>query len=310
MLLSKLTTDEKRWQLRDGKYSEKTVAGIVADGIDLARFDTIPVVRLGRDRGIVGGDGHSRLEGIRRLAKVGRLPAAWKRRRGRSVDWEIPVRFVSRDEADRLARTANLGRDNFSPCEEARVFQVMLDDGDTLDQVAARAHRPASYVTRALSLNTLCRDIRAAVAGDPAAGGIDVLTAQVLANGFKRFGVDAGRQQDLWHQCLKHAMLNFQSARKFIDAIGARLSEKQTDGVLFAIPASAAVVLQEARVRCSAARTAKTGVAMLIKALESGGLADVPDLAKWVERRGRAVLDQLAAKVTEDADVLAAMVAA
>src|SRR5437868_4361791 len=79
------------------------------------------------------------------------------------------------------------------------------------------------------------------------AGGIDTFTGQVLAAGFAKYGVDVRQQRDLWHCVLKHAMLNFQSAKRFIDRIGGRLGEKSEDGLLFALPANATVVLAEAR---------------------------------------------------------------
>lgn len=277
MLLSKIIARPDRFQFRETPFSEKTVAAIVSEGIDLAKFDALPLIKAGRSY-CVGGDGHSRLEAIRQLAKSNRLPKAWRRK----GDWEIPARTVTEAEARTLAWTANLSRDDFSPCEEARVFQSMLDAGKTLEQVAALAHRCQVHVTRLLSLNSLCRDIRAAVGASAAAGGIDVLTAQVLATGFARYGVELSQQQQLWHCVLKHAMLNFQSAKRFIDRIGSRLGEKSSDGLLFAVPANAVAVIAEAKARGVAARTAKTGLSLLLSARKAGGLDDFPVLLAWL----------------------------
>jgi len=305
MLLSKLNVDPAQFQFRDHAYSEKTVGAIVAEGINLSKFDPIPVLAMGKGKACVAGDGHSRFEAIRRLASAGKMPAAWKA----GKDWEIPTRTVDKDEATRLGWTANLSRDNFTPCEEAKVFKAMLDAGISLKDVAAAAHKGEVYVTKMLLLNTLCRDIRAMVGAAPEVGGIDKLTAQVLAGGFQRYGVDHATQQQLWHCFLKGATLNFQSAKKLIDRIGGRLAEKSADGMLFAMPANVAVVLQEARERGSACRSAKMGLSLLVKAMEAGGLEDYPDLAKWIGQHGQTAIDALSERVTEDAEVLASIIA-
>jgi ParB-like chromosome segregation protein Spo0J len=302
MLLSKITTRPELYQNRAAAFSESTVAGIVAEGLDLAKFDPIPV--LARS-GCVGGDGHSRLEAIRRLAKAGRLPKSWQRGR----DFDVPTKPVSEAEARRLAWTANLSRDGFTPGEEAKVYQSMLDGGLTAKEAGELAHKSEAHVSRMLILNTLCRDIRECVGASPAAGGIDILTGQVLANGFARYGVEPQQQQQLWHCVLKHALLNFQSAKRFIDRIGSRLAEKSSDGMLFAMPANAVAVVAEAKARGQAARTAKTGLALLLSARKLGGLDSQPELAMWLDDNGQTVLEDLSARVTEDADVLADLVA-
>jgi hypothetical protein len=302
VLLSKITADPARFQFRDGPFSARTVAAIVAEGVDVAKFDPLPLLKEGRGY-VVAGDGHSRFEALRQLAP--RLPRAWKRGR----DWDVPARVITPGEARRLAWTANLNRHNFTPCEEAKVFAAMLASGMTMAEVAAEAQRSEVYVTNQLKLNTLARDIRAMVGAAPEAGGIDQLTAQVLATGFARHGIDVTTQQQLWHCFLKSAQLNFQSAKKLVDRIGARLAEKSGgDEFLFSIPANAGVVLQEARERGSACRSAKMGLSLLVKALAAGGLEDYPELAAWVGAHGQAAIDALAERVTEDADLLAGMI--
>jgi hypothetical protein len=305
MLLSKITVDPARFQFRDHPYSEKTVNAIVSEGINLAKFDPIPVLPLAGGKACVAGDGHSRYEAIRRLIAARKMPAAWKA----GKDWNIPTRAVDLDEAQRLGWTANLSRDNFTPCEEAKVFKSMLDAGISLKDVAAAAHKGEVYVTKMLLLNTLCHDIRVMVGAAPEVGGIDKLTAQVLASGFERYGVNHSTQQQLWHCFLKCATLNFQSAKKLIDRIGGRLAEKSADGMLFAMPANVATVLQEARERGSACRSAKMGLSLLAKAMEAGGLEDYPDLAAWMTQHGQAAIDALSERVTEDAEVLAGIIA-
>ena len=304
MLLSRITVDTKRWQKRETPYSARTVEGILADGLDPSRFDPLPLIQTGHNgsaRFVVGGDGHSRYEACRRLAKDGKLPAEWKRGR----DYDVPHRIVNESQAQVLAWTMNMISQTFTPVEEARVFREMLDAGKTPEQIAKLCNRDARYVTETVQLTTLCRDIKAAVGAEPQAGGIDYRTAVVLAGGFIRYGVDAQRQQELWHRCLKHAMLNFQSARKFIATIGPQMKQTRSKGLLFKLPANAVKVLDDAGKQASAARSASIGVSLLLKAHSRGGLKGVPDLARWVERRGEDVYEQLRRRVTQDADVLA-----
>ena len=302
MLLSKINVDAKRYQFRFAPYSLKTVEGICAEGVDPAKFDPIPLIRRG-GRYVVGGDGHSRYEAVRRLAKdePAKLPKRW--RRGRDVD--VPHRLVDDDEAQRLAWTANMIHHTFNPCEEARVFQAMIDAGRDVGDVAKLCQRRPAHVSKLLPLNGLCRDIRDAVGGDPEAGGIDFATACVLAVGFQRHEIEPQRQQEIWHGALKHAMLNFQSARKFIEAVGPKMKGRQ--GALFVLPKNAAAAMEEARQEASAARSASIGVSLLLKAAERGGLKGVPDLARWIRVHGQSAYDRLRKRVTADADVVAGM---
>ena len=98
MLLSKIIVDPARFQFRETPFSERSVNAILAEGFQLSN-DPIPVIPSTRGKVIVAGDGHSRLEAIRRLALDSRLPKTWKR--GNECD--IPVRQVSCYEARDLA---------------------------------------------------------------------------------------------------------------------------------------------------------------------------------------------------------------
>jgi ParB-like chromosome segregation protein Spo0J len=172
------------------------MAGIVAEGIDLAKFDALPVVSAGRGRWCVGGDGHSVFEALRRLARDGRLPEAWKRGKG----WDVPVRMVSPEEAQRLAWTANLSRDNFSAVEEAKGFRAMVEAGMGEEEMARVVQRSDVYVRKTLALNVLCRDIRDAVGLAPDAGGIDKYMSQAMAEKFDQYRIGDQQQQELWHR--------------------------------------------------------------------------------------------------------------
>ena len=126
----------------------------------------------------------------------------------------------------------------------------------------------------------------------------------MLAAGFQKYAVDVQRQQQLWHECLKHAMLNFQSARKFIATIGPKMKETGRTGLMFKMPVNAVAVLNDAGAEAAAARSASIGVSLLIKAHERGGLKGVPHLARWVEQHGAKTYEKLRARVTADADAL------
>lgn len=332
MLLSKIKVKPEAYQFRERPYSERTVTGIVAEGINLAKFDPIPLLQYDpaeRDAAlcwyrsrrvqppdevletvyVVAGDGHSRFEAIRRLADDARLPEPWLIDAERG-EWDIPHRVVSALEAQRLAWTANLSKDGFTVIERARVYASMVDAGMSPRAIAIDCHTSQVEVTNTLKLNGLCHDIRAAIGTSPGAGGIDEMTGRVLATGFERFGIDHARQQQLWHGVLKHAMLNFQSAKVFIDSIGGRLAESRGgDDLLFALPANAAAVVADARKRVSNIRKAKLAVAMLLSAAKTGILRDVaPDLHEWCARDGAAVMDQLTHEVTGDGRTLAGII--
>ncbi len=308
MLLSKIQADPKRFQFRSGDFSAKTVDAIVREGIKLAKFDPIPIITLPGGKVCIGGDGHSRLEAIRRLAKLGRLPAAWLNER--AGDWNIPTRIVSESEAKLLSWTANLSRDAFTPCEQAAVYQAMLDDGLDTKEIAEIAQVHESTISKMLRLNGLAADIKAMVGAPATSGGIDIITAQVLACAFVEHKIEKGQQQQLWHCFLKHAQLNFQSAKKFMQRIGAKLGAKTADGMLFEIPANAIAVIHEARKRTEAFRMTRTALIFLKRAHADGALSDYPDLVRLIDGPLDGILAAVAERVTEDGEMLADVVAA
>lgn len=309
MLLSKIKAEPGRFQFREGEYSEETVCGIIAEGMDVSKFDPIPVIGGDGGKFIVAGDGHSRLEAIRRLEKAGRLPQCWRSKQGGGkVGWDIPVRRVTSAEAKRLAWTANLNRTPFTPSEQARVFKAMVDDGLSIDEIAKIVHSNPCRVVATLKLNGLCRDIRMMIGKSAEAGGIDEATARVLAVGFERYGIAPDRQQQLWHSCLKDSTLNFQSAAAFLRLIGAKMGERSEERMLFEIPVNAGTVVAEAKARSSAARTAKKGLGLLLAAADAGGLDELPELKQWLVQNGERARGRLTEQLTQDAEALAGIV--
>src|SRR4051812_39655150 len=133
MLFSKITANHEKYQKRDTKVSGRTVDAILREGINLAKFQPIPLFPVRGGQWCVAGDGHSRFEAICQLVKTGKkLPKAW----AKGGDWDVPHLEVTAKDAELLALTANLSRDNFTPAEEAKVFQEMLDRGMKIDEVA------------------------------------------------------------------------------------------------------------------------------------------------------------------------------
>jgi hypothetical protein len=308
MLMSKMCAEAGRFQFRDQPFSDRTVHAIVAEGIDLAKFDAIPVLAGEDGRYIVAGDGHSRWEAIRRLWEQQRLPIEWRQRRAtksKDNDYDIPTRIVTESEARTLSWTANLSRDDFSPTEQARVFRAMLDSKMSIEQVATAAHRSVSYIRSTLSLNVLCNDIRFAMTLTADAGGIDVHIAKLLAAKFEQYGIGAAQQQDLWHRALKHADLTAGFVRALLDRIGNGLAQTSgTQDMLFAIPANVASVMSDLRDRSQHLRRAERGLAWLVQCKDSGVLDDLPELKTLLDCRGKMMLDSVRNKTQEDADII------
>lgn len=312
MLLSRITVNPSRFQLRDTPFSEKTVIAIVAEGIDPAKFDPIPLIDTEHEgqtmkgrivrRYCVAGDGHSRLEAIERLRIEGRgLPAAWRR----GGDLDIPHRIVTADEARTLSWTANLSRDDFTACEEAKVFQAMVDSGLDLESIGTIAHRSASYVRSTLPLNALCRDIRLAMSLAPDAGGIDAYIGKLLAAKFQQYGIGAAQQHELWHKVLKHADLTASFVRSLIDRLGQQLAGKETQDVLFAIPASVSGAVADLKDRAQVMRRADLAIKHLLFCQQHGVWDDFPDLARIIATRGESIRATINAQVGEDASLIA-----
>ena len=118
--VSKIHTDESRFQNRDAKFSEASAVR-VAEQFDKNKFDPIVVWKDNKDGKIYVLSGHSRLEGVRRLNKR-----------------TIPVRFFegSEEAAITFARVdANRAASPETLAEDLAAFRLMRD-GDKKKGVA------------------------------------------------------------------------------------------------------------------------------------------------------------------------------
>ena len=84
MLFSKITANHEKYQKRDTKVSSRTVEAILREGINLAKFQPIPLFPVKGGQWCVAGDGHSHLRrdtetGHRR--RPGNRDTGWIRRR-------------------------------------------------------------------------------------------------------------------------------------------------------------------------------------------------------------------------------------
>jgi len=299
MRLSQLRADPARFQRRDTPWSAQTVSAIVREGVDLAKFDPLPVLPAG-DGYVIAGDGHSRFEAIQRLRGESRLPAAWRT----GEDFDVPCKVVSATEATRLAWTANLSRDNLRPC----VFQEMLDSGLSVEEVARETHRQPYDVRKMLPLNGLADCIRRMVGLSQDAGGLDKETACVLAERFERHQIGKGQQQELYHKVLKQADLTPNFVRALLDRIGRQLAAKSSDGLLFEIPAAAGHVMALLRGRAEYARRAERGLSALLQcARDSTVLDEFPELKELLASRGAEILEQLKQQTVSEGALVGAL---
>lgn len=302
--LTSIQADPGRFQFRDDPFSRDTVDAIVAEGIDEARFDPIPVILEGK-RAVIGGDGHSRWEAIKRLAAEDRLPATWfDPKRGEHV---IPCRPIDAEDALRITYVANMSRSPFTPCEEAGIFRARIEAGETIEEIARSSHRSVGYVRKRLTLEHLCRTIRAAV---DKPWGIDTSKAIVIAEKCRDYGINHQVQQELWHKVLCKGDWTHRSLALFMDRIGRKIAERPAEdqGFFegFELAANVDAVMQEvndlAKKRCLARR----GLQWLIRASEA--LEEFPDLASIVSERGPEIVDRIKAAEAEDADALGALI--
>lgn len=302
-LLSKLKTDAKRFQFRDTPYSERTVKAIVNDGLDLARFDPIPIIER-NGHAIVAGDGHSRLEAIHRLLKIKRLPSQWKA--GRS-DWEIPTRSVPADAVLRLAYVANMSRSPFTACEEAKIFQARRDAGETMEDIARTSHVSAGYVLKRLRLNCLSKTIRAAV-GQP--WGIDTDKAIVLAEIFERYAVKRQVQQQLWLNVICKGDWTPHSLKLFTERICKRLTAtgSASASMLFELPPNIDQTVQELTSASKCRREAYRMLVRLMKYREAlGGIDIARQLLTLLNEKGDRIVNALRETQAEDAAIMESM---
>jgi len=299
--LAEIGVDPQRFQFRDEPWAKDTVDAIVADGIDLARFDPIPVI-CESGRIIVAGDGHSRLEAIRRLATEGRLPAIW--RAGR--DWEIPTREVEPGDALRLAYVANMSRSPFTACEEAKIFQRRLDAGEPVADIARSSHVSPGYITKRLRLNCLCRTIRDAVGKS---WGIDTDKAIVLAEACERFQLEHPVQQQLWHRVIQHGNWTPHSLGLFLKRFGSTIQRGGEESILFnGMPANVEAAVVELS---NASRTKREAYRMLVRLMRyRDGLRGVADdLMHLLEARGDQFVEALKDAQEEDAAAMSGLMA-
>lgn len=293
MKLEDIRTDAAKYQFRQGAFSERTVESILAEGIDPAKFDPIPVIRDGRG-GVVAGDGHSRLEACRRLAEQGRLPEEWRR----NGSWDIPTRVVTEKSALRLAQTANLSRDQFKPLEEARIYKARVDAGESIEDIAQASHRSTGHVRRTLALLDLCLDMQQAI---DTPDGINLMTAHILAVGFRELGIGKDQQRELWHRAIRDGRINPDLARRFIRLLARRMKPSGGEtGMMFDLPANVAAILAESKREFMALRDAKQGIVKLLQAEECGALVEIPDLREWVIAHGAAMRDRIQHRLDDE----------
>jgi hypothetical protein len=307
MLLSRLIVDPSRFQFRESAFSETTVAGICAEGINLAKFDPLPILPAAGDRYCVAGDGHSRFEAVRRLAELNQLPAAWIVPGG---DWEIPAREVNESEAKKLSWTANLSRDNFTPTEEARVYKSMRDDGGmSIAEIAKWAHRDDTTVRRTLLINDLAGCIRACIGKPADAGGIAKDLAVTMAELFNRYGIAPQQQAELWHRVFAHSELTPGFIRGVLTRIGGSLAARTGgDGVLFSIPANVEHVVKEMKDRAQELRRIERALTAMMGCKDSEAMASLPALKALLDAQGESMLAQIKYEADADGCVIGQMV--
>ena len=306
MLLSQITVDPKRFQLRDKPFSENTVNGILREGLDVARFDPLPLLPTAEGvLYVVAGDGHSRYEAIRRLAETAALPDAW----AVGDDWDVPSKIVTDEQASRL-RYANLQRDNFTATEEARIFQQMLSEGLSISDAAERAHRSIDYVKQMLPLNGLAECIKGAIGRSADGGGIDKGIAIAMAERFQRHGIEKAQQQELYLKVFAHSPLSVEFVRAAIDEIAPRIKETVTQGVLFAVPASVTAAVKDMKDRARRLAKVTRAVRALVSEAGSDVLNGLPELQQLLQVDGERMLGQLEYEVASDGQVIGQLVAA
>jgi len=290
MLLSRITVDPERFQFRAKPWSATTVEAILAEGLDVSKFDPVAVIIAG-DVCTVAGDGHSRIQACRLLAAQDRLPAAWRA----GGDWEIPTREVSEAEARKLSYTANLSRDDFAPMEESRVYTAMLADGMTADGIALLAHKSPTYVRRMMSLNTLAACIRERVGKPADAGGIDKSMAQTMAELFVRYKVDVAQQQEFFNEFFAHGELTPTFVRNIVRNLALQMQRSGggSESMLFAARPSVRQAAKEMAERAKYLERAKRGLDLLLGCGESGVLDLIPELKALLNRSGDSMLAQL-----------------
>lgn len=304
MKLSLITSRPDLFQLREARYSTATVEGIIAEGIDLAKWSDLPIVSGNEVPGaaagtwIVAGDGHSRHAALQRLAVSGQLPAEWKS----GDDWEIPCKMVSYQDTERLM-LANLCREDLTPAAEARGFQLMRDRGLTDETIATRSHKKPDYIKRMLRLNTLAECIKERIGKPGDAGGISKDCAMVLAVEFDNYGIKPQQQQEIYNKVLAHSELTPGFIRGLLKKLGPAM-KSSTENALFAIPATVEGAVKTVQDKARAIKRAAAALATLMALADDGILDSCQELLNVVQKHGQAAIDQFKYEADADAAVI------
>jgi len=138
-------------------FDEKSILGlsqsIKTDGLLQNLVVAKPQGRKSRYK-IVSGE--RRYRALSLLVKNGDLPK----------DTPVPVvvrKDLSDKEAHRLATIENIQRENLPPMEEAEAVQVLLQDGETIQDVAAQTGLGKKTIKRRLALCNLCEEAKSAL---------------------------------------------------------------------------------------------------------------------------------------------------
>ena len=242
-------------QKRSKPWAEQTVEGIVREGFDGSKWDPLPVLVAADDFYEIGGDGHSRLEALRRLSADGRLPAGFT----------VSCRIVDEQQAERLARSANNCRAGFSAMEEARIFAERIKAGDAIERIAAENHRTTNYVTRHLELCFLSPQIQELVG--KMAYGLSVEQGCIFCGYCREYELDAAAQQQIWLSLLKDGDFTGRTLTIALEAIAPKAKESSSQGLLFELPANLRAVISdlnnEVKVLEKAARVLRQALALL-----------------------------------------------
>lgn len=314
MKLSQIIAIPSLLQLRETHYSESTVKGILAEGIDLAKWSDIPVVSTNEIPGAgtdiipadvyaVGGDGNSRFAAVKALAAAGRLPEVWRD----GDDFDIPVKVVSWEDCERLM-LANLCREDLSPAAEARGFEMMKARGLSEETIAVRSHKSGDYVRRMMKLNGLAACIRERIGKPSDAGGIDKTCALVLADEFRKYEIGVAQQQELYNKVLAHSDLTPNFIRGFLKKIAPNLKARADENALFILPPSIESAVKETQNRAKELRKILSVLTALINTVDSEVFGSMPELRAAIKTHGPGAVTQLAYEADSDAAVIGKMV--
>jgi ParB/RepB/Spo0J family partition protein len=130
------------------------------------------VVRPGRGRQFRIVSGERRYRALKLLQERGEIADDF------SVTVEVRSK-LSKEDALRLATVENVQRENLPPLDEAASFAALIRRGASLDDLAAKTGLSPTTIKRRLALNTLCKDVKEALA----AGTLSLAQAEALTLG-------------------------------------------------------------------------------------------------------------------------------